>query len=313
MTALNTIVNSFTGPRCLRAALREKTAPIHRLLESLDRPTELRVSIPASVFGGDIFGVMSRHLREALVCPPAQPVSTPRAARRKRILQSVERSGFEKFGFPNPSNSFPLNETFESSTTSEAGTSGIRGFTDLQKNRILQIKPSSQETELAKEMQTAHPCVPQQPQPQLQQEIHTPTQTRTLRDAPALVSSLHRYWESIAETRATAHVQPQASLAEVLAARPGFPVSESDQRTAPRTWPTLAAAGVSEKLRAFSSISHPASKPNRLNSKSDGQVQNVFNIEVKNANQFAPDYDDLGERIAQILQEQALQHGIDIT
>ena len=91
MTPLTNLLGTLTGPRRLRSALRRKTTPIHSLLVALEGPTELRATIPAAVFGGDIFGVMSSQLREALIVPPPQhtTVSIPR---RKHTLPLLENS-----------------------------------------------------------------------------------------------------------------------------------------------------------------------------------------------------------------------------
>src|SRR5215212_1207278 len=89
MTGLNSVVRTLTGPRCLRLVLKQKTEPVRALIAALDGPGELQVRIPASVFGGDIFGVMSQQLRDALVfAPPAEaPASKPH---RRPTLLSAE-------------------------------------------------------------------------------------------------------------------------------------------------------------------------------------------------------------------------------
>src|SRR5688572_24730056 len=101
MTGLNSVVSTLTGPRRLRLALKRKTEPVRALIAALDGPGELQVRIPASVFGEDIFGVMSQQLREALAfSPPAQaPASKPH--RRRTLLSS------ENLLAQNPSHSFP--------------------------------------------------------------------------------------------------------------------------------------------------------------------------------------------------------------
>lgn len=312
MTGLHAVMNCFTGPRRLRSVLRQSTAPMHQLLKSLDGPTELRASIPATVFGGDIFDVMSQHLRAALMCPPPQRTSAPRSARRKHVLQSTGQSGFAKAGFQNPLDVFPLldsrlmRSTLSESTSTSAFSPvmldpmpALRRLDDSSGERVM-VHPrgNTNLTEVKKKNEILQ-------QPQIHQD------TRTLAVAPALVNSLQRYWELMPEKRETHTLQP--SHAEVLTGAAGFPITEPEQRTASRSWPTFTGNDVAEKLRAFGTGSHSSLKPTRSNTTPDHQVQNVFNIEVRNGNQNAPTYDDLGERIAAILHEQALQHGIDVT
>ena len=317
MTGLNSLRRSLTGPRCLRSVLRAKTTPIYCLLDSLAGPTELRVSIPASVFGGDIFGVMSQHLREALICPPPPPASVPRTPGRKRLLRSAENSAFQ-----NPANVFPP-PTFTAKYSTlpgasldfslrepEAWASGNGDLTEVSDTSgILQSNPTRQARRRLHENQRLQE---NQRSGRLQENLRLQA-NRTLHPEPALVNSLKRYWELISERHETSRLQLPPSLTEVLPGAANFPVSESDQRTTSHAWPVLAGAAVADKLRAFSAGSHPSLKPAQFNPTHDHQIQNVFNIEVKNANPLAPDYDDLGDRIAQILAEQALQHGIDIT
>src|SRR5262245_42663019 len=88
---LNSVVRVLTGPRRLRSALRQKTVAIGALLEALDGPGELRATIPAAVFGGDIFGVMSTQLRDSLIVPPPSTTTAP-IAHRKHTLPLLENS-----------------------------------------------------------------------------------------------------------------------------------------------------------------------------------------------------------------------------
>ena len=325
MSGLNSVLSSVTGPRRLRSVLRRTTAPIHCLLESLDGPTELRVSIPASVFGGDIFGVMSQHLREALICPPSQETTTASSARRNRVLRSADKPVSTNPVFTNPSDFFPsLAHTSKHSTLrAEPNKPGSSNVLPLQQKADAQTFGAFSEPGVegnSREFRWAETSVAGASAAGDFTAIGNgkSTDKHITPPAPALISSLGRYWESMSKRRETDQAQ-QPNHADVSAspeslARPAkFAVSGSDQRTAPPAWSTFGASDVAEKLRAFSAGSHASPKPARLNTTHDRQVQNVFNIEVKNANQYSPDYDDLGDRIAQILQEQALQHGIDIT
>lgn len=306
MTRLNTVLGTLTGPRRLRSALRQKTVGISRVLNGLSGPSELCVRIPAAVFGGDIFGVMSSQLRDALIVPQSAPV--PQVNRERRRLN--ELSAFE-----NSQNPFQLISQLHKPTTPWANsdheltrTSLASSETSTERSVPLfspletPISPEGIEEIRFDKTQSAKPAV----------KPVTPSTTRTLSLTPALVSSLNRYWQTVGQGHDTGHAQPQAS-AESPANATGFHVTDSEQHTAARAWSNLVGRDVSEKLRSFTNTTNPFQKPARLSSTPESQVQNVFNIEVNNANQHSANFDDLGDRIAQILHEQALQHGIDVT
>ncbi|HEX5883105.1 MAG TPA: hypothetical protein VFY67_01035 [Pyrinomonadaceae bacterium] len=314
MTRLNTVLGTLTGPRGLRSALRQKTVAIGRVLNGLDGPSELCVRIPAAVFGGDIFGVMSSQLRDALIVAQAAPV--PQVNRERRRLN--ELSAFENSQNPfqpisqlhKPSTNWPTfdNELTRTSLPSSEGSTkrsappfsppeegifrkGI-GASLAWEDWVKSVKPGVDPVTSARTKQ--FPATPPTPA------------------TAALVSSLNRYWQTVREGRDTSHAQPQA-LAETSANTTGFHVTDSEQHTAARAWSNLVGRDVSDKLRSFTNTTNPFQKPARLSSTPERQVQNVFNIEVNHANQHSANFDDLGDRIAQILHEQALQHGIDVT
>lgn len=306
MTRLNTVLGTLTGPRRLRSALRRKTVAIGRVLNGLSGPSELCVRIPAAVFGGDIFGVMSSQLRDALIVAHSAPVpQVNRERRRLNELSAVENS----------QNPFRLISELHKPTTQWANSGNELARTSLELSegsteRLVtlfspletQISPKRIEEISFDKTQSAKPTV----------KPATPSTTRTLSLTPALVSSLNRYWETVREGRDAGHALPQAS-AESAANTNGFHVTDSEQHTAARAWSNLVGRDVSEKLRSFTNTTNPFQKPARLSSTPERQVQNVFNIEVNHANQNSANFDDLGDRIAQILHEQALQHGIDVT
>ncbi len=315
MTGLNTVLGTLTGPGRLRSALRQKTVAINSLLVALDGPAELRVRIPASVFGGDIFGVMSSQLREALIVPPgpAPVISQPR---RKHSLPSTP-DPLAKYS----ENFSPLVDWLKQSTFPGGPIVPISERTlPLNQNTTVHNKGVSFPGPQASRLQgTATgflryragetPAVPGKSMT----ELRVSSSAKQLGLAPAFISSLKRYWESARERHDTGSAPTQGPLTATSASTVDFSVSEPEQRAAPPAWPNFVGRDVAEKLRSLTNATNPLQKPARLSSQLDRQIQNVFNIEVNHANQYAPAYDNLGDRIAEILHDQALQHGIDIT
>lgn len=312
MTGLNNVVRTMTGPGCLRSALKQKTAPIRTLIEALDGPGELRVRIPASVFGGDIFGVMSKQLREALVFAPPTETPTSKPHRRRTLLSSENLLG------QNPSNLFPpLAHGVNKSTLPSEPIPNV----STPKLETLTVQPSvsalsSPETQLSSLQRSAlsffkqaageAPAISDKKKSQL---TALSTQ-RCLPPIPALVASLNRYWHSIREVREIRGLNKTPVPQTLDTATPDAHVPAPEQPTTPRAWPSIVGREVSAKLSSFKDS---PLKPTRQSSRLDQQIQNVFNISVDHANHPSATYDDLGERIAEILHEQALQHGIDVT
>lgn len=313
MIGLNTVLATLTGPRRLRSALRQKTVAINRLLDALDGPCELRVTIPAAVFGGDIFSVMSSQLREVLIV--AQSAPAPQLNRERRRLNGSAAHP----AFKNSENPFPLTVdratsstqlvSFNHELTARAALAQSESPTGKQSSSAVFSPP---ETRISRQgIEDALPGQVSAVSVKSADNLAATLPTKHLSTTATLVSSLNRYWQAVRETRDARHSQPQRPT-DSPAHSASVPITEPEQRNASRPWPNLAGRDVSDKLRSFNTA-NPLQKSARLSSQPDRQIQNVFNIEVNHANQHVSNYDELGDRIAQILHEQALQHGIDVT
>ena len=319
MTPLNTVLGTLTGPRRLRSALRQKTVAINRLLDALDGPGEVRATIPAAVFGGDIFGVMSSQLREALIVPPPTAAGLSQPRRKQSLLSHTNSSAkHPQDGFPTLAARLTPATPFASTPTTfhrnsgrsslESAASGAYAITeDLTEQQPLAhalVPPVTRFHELSDVLR-------QQPIDSASRPPARLAQTARLAPAePCFVNSLNRYWQAAREARDTRHSGSQP-VTEFPANTVSFPAGDFEPGPAPRAWPTSAGRDVSQKLRSFVDVNVPLKS--RLSSAPDRQIQNLFNIEVNQASQQSSNYDDLGDRLAQILHEQALQHGIDVT
>lgn len=313
--SVDSLIRTFSGPKRLRSTLRQQTAPVRSLLVALDGAAELRVTLPASVFGGDIFGVMSQQLLEALIVPPPSPPSVSKP-HHKRSLPSTS----DPFA-QHPSNPWSL-------------------FVDRPRPSTLPGEPFTEASSPALSFLSSAPQVTEQgvtfsPAPRASRiqspfdKAETPASshreiehllpgsgTKQSPATSALVSSLKRYWQAAREERNTNHAPQSPTLPTGSPnGAANIPVRDLAEPQTPRAWPTFAGRDLSAKLRSFASNpSQPTAAPlTAARVESDRQIQNVFNIELNNANQHAPNYDDLGDRLAEILHEQALQHGIDVS
>jgi hypothetical protein len=314
MTGLDKVMGTMSGPQRLRSALKQKTRTFQTFITALDGPTELKTRIPVSVFGGDIFGVMSQQLREALLVSPPSAPSTSHPRHKHSLPSALDPLA------QHPSNRFPLfvDQLKHSTLSSEP-------VAEVSSEALSSLPPPQRTTEQATTFSPA-PRLSRGQSPN--HTIQTPTisrketnellSTSSTKNAPVvltLVTSLKRYWQSMREDRPSNQAPQSTTIATDSPKRAAsVPVSNADEPLTPRAWPTLVGRDLSEKLRSFGENAHQLARPPLRTSRvdSDRQIQNIFNIEFNNSNQHSPNYDDLGERIAEILHEQALQHGIDV-
>lgn len=137
--------------------------------------------------------------------------------------------------------------------------------------------------------------------------------------APVLVEKLREYWRLS---------RPENSP-EKISAYPGSPITDGGNADAsfpalprytpaPGSWPEMTGQQAAKNIDSFiSGRGTPGSvRSVRQVIQSDlpekVEIQNVFNIQVKNE-ESRENSRDLSEKIADILHEQALQHGIDVT
>jgi hypothetical protein len=326
MTTLNSFLATLNGPACLRAALRQKTVAISRLLVALDSPGELRVQIPAAVFGGDIFGVMSQQLRDALIVPPPPAPGTSRS-RRKQLLPTVEDSLAKHPKNPSQladrvKRSSLINETPAKTslpqTASFRNSEGVSSESlavvadPIKENRS--VLPAAVEAAVAAQLNAI--ASPFSPAASLSSKKLAAT--TDLANASALVNSLNRYWQLAREPKNAAETEKSGVAtvpSHVSHKLKASEAAEVDQQPASNSWPN-ALARESFARRTFSNdrLHSPTERAPKLEafpSFAERAVHPDFNFQP--TSNLGPHYDDLGERLAEILQEQALQHGIDIT
>ena len=323
MTTLNSFLATLNGPACLRSALRQKTAAISRLLVALDSTGELRVQIPAAVFGGDIFGVMSQQLRDALIVPPPPTPITSRSRRNHSLLPMIEDPLAKHSKNSSPladrlkrstlisetfAVSLPRTTTFRNSEGSSSESQAV--VTDpIKENRS--VLPSAVEAAVTAQLDAiASPASPS--------SASRGSTTDFAPTASALVNSLNRYWQLARETKNAAETDKSgvsAAPSHVSQKLKASEASEVDQGPASNSWAN-ALARESFARRTFSndrfhSATERAPKLEAFPSLAERAVHPDFNFQP--TSNLGPHFDDLGERLAEILQEQALQHGIDIT
>ena len=328
ITGVNTVVRTLTGPRRLRSALRQQTAPLTRLLVALDGPCELRATIPAAVFGGDIFGVISDQLRAALIAPPA---TAPVISRPHR-----------KHSLPSPANPFAKHsrDVFSENVFSplaarlkpltlpgETSVSPGMSFRNAEEPSLESLAEVSEDPPRQQIPATtlAH-ALPQSIAHALERSSLTGLSTigaarspdpRFAAAPPALVNSLNRYWQHSSETNRATRANESIAVSEQPGASRDATGSDVEQSRS-SVWPN---SMMTDAFKSRTSVNESRAPFNETTSRVAGRALRSehrnsgpnpdFNF--RGANNHAPHYDDLSDRLAQILHEQALQHGIDVT
>jgi hypothetical protein len=128
-------------------------------------------------------------------------------------------------------------------------------------------------------------------------------------------AKLKEYWQL---TRVQKTQAVTASPIEDTQDNPRARIPTGASRTelaAQRPWPDVAGGELADRIRAFSGQTMPQQQARSWppeSSQTPG-VQNVFHIELKNESGGDGSLADLSDKIADILREQALNQGIDIT
>lgn len=328
MTTLNNLLGTLTGPRRLRSVLRQKTVAISSLLVALERTAELRATIPAAVFGGDIFGVMSTQLRDALIVPPP-PASVVSRPHRKQSIALLENS-FAKHSKDLFSENVlsPLAARLKRLTlpgdTSLNPTTPFRNTEGLSSESLAEVSENSprQQTLASKR---AH-ALSQPIEHALQRSSVTglsaitaaTSSTPTFAPASnALVNNLNRYWQHALETNRASRANESIAANDQSGVSHHTTVSDLEQPGS-TVWSNPM---ITDDFKSRASVNERRSPLNETTNSVAGRAlrserpksgpEPDFNFHP--ANNHAPHYDDLGDRLAQILHEQALQHGIDVT
>jgi hypothetical protein len=323
-----------TGPSKLRSELRLKTKPLNRLLKAFKVIRTLQTQVPREVMGGDVLALMSEHLRQILsYSEPLEKVMAvtgkSRFTPQNKVPLDLEREGFslskgdagvtpagsakKPFYLPDLEKTVFQNQDLVSSTSllspryikkelkdvisKERNQSG-QPVTSLFVEKLREYRQLSQKSRI------------------LEGNLSHPTQVEKDRRgngflSPALLNSF---------------VEPR-SRPEILK-----PLEEEEKRNrtsfstlsnrtlTPRPWPEMTGQEIAEKLHAFVSGQRGFNSSEHIrqtipvNSPEKVEIQNIFHIEVKAAGDRDPgSLQDLSEKITDILRQQALQHGIDIT
>jgi hypothetical protein len=316
---VNSSLLNGTGPTRFRSELRHVTRPLSTLLTAITSSSStVRVKLPATIFGGDILSFMSRQLKESLEVAPAGETVVVNRSRPSRqssipdITRDIPRAGLTELvtsvtkphSFPEQLESFAGRREFASTPAVPETARGSFSSSVAGDSQSRSIFPSLTNNADASFQFVSEPGGP-----------HAARKQNGNGESALLEKQLRQYWQLAQEQRNQQPGFNQSNAAEV-SSQPEVPVVTeiSGEAFNSRSWHGSLGREISRKAR-LASAQLPGHTANNMSQRSTEKVeiQNVFNIEVKNQTDSTRGFDDLADRIAEILNEQALQHGIDVT
>jgi len=307
------LASRSTGPRRLRAQLARKTRPLRRSRWALASVRHLRGELPSTLLGSELWDVFSDRLRELLeepaygdvVSPVSRSTEAPTAlaptvnpSRRIESVPGTRPTGTRPVAVQPPGRLVrPLTS---SSTAALTGTS--------------EVDFPAHTTQVKRAVQLAVPDeVTQAPAGWRAQAIdRAPRDTPVFRPPSLLRRRINAYIATAAE--AVPAQPPEApDQSSDRPGRGGLPPVQWHRPAAGPAWPELAGADVGARLRSW----REQSRPRRAAIRSDEirrpevSIRNAFHVSIYGDQPQSTR--ELSDRVAAILREQALQHGIDIT
>jgi len=321
---MSTMVSKFmtraTGPTRFSTKLRISTEPVHNFFSSLGALNGLKEEVPESVLGGDIFSLLSQSLQQMLLQPePSEqekyPVRPPKAGfsvgpdhfdvkeTSKYLLKSSSPKE-SNFNFSPPLTSSESEKIPFSFTGSESRDGKKEPFNEPH-------TPEFSKSPSVLEPVGQHANRPSFAAGDSSNEV---VKERKERVNSIFVEKLREYWMLSEQGQRVERESSQRTDVEKEKGGNALPHTLPNRPLASRSWPQMTGGKVAQKLGAFFSGDIDASKgvgqTFHPGASEKIEIQNTFHIEVKSEGDRTT---DLSEKIADILREQALQHGIDIT
>jgi hypothetical protein len=321
LSGIQRLLANGTSPLEFRSTLRRKTKAIRQFGQPIERIKTLQARIPLTVSGGEIVELMSLRLRQLL-----QHAETP----EKILSLRKDRSGaaFGRIGNGNSKgNDFPDQPASVMEAAGPFFSSGPKSGNRADKPWITDSKDASTRAgawpSLSEESSTEilTKTVTSEILPErfaLEKRDPLPTRGRSgPLESSAFLRTLQQYGQ-FAHLEDAGEPDSENRPVPGLTGKkpPVFPASSREGRSA-GSWSEMPGQEVAERLRALTQGNGnlPSSSIREFASSSSGpvRVQNVFHIEVQGQGTGDASFGDLSTRLADILREQAVQHGIDLT
>jgi hypothetical protein len=321
---VSNLIEQGRRPHRLRMTLRAKTRPLRLVLHQATILRRVKTPAPINILGGELLGLLSLRLQSVLQADESLRIPIESSNRQVASWSSVPAVASSM-----PPAFSPVTVTQKLSNVA-SGTSSVNPLTGLR-----QFNPSGHRNRT----QSPTPFAASAPEHESQtvkmqaikllesessgkQETNLPSFEQPRRDrtpiaaTSVLAQKLKQYWElhHNQETMKKEAVQQRASNTQLNEAEL-HPQSTSRSRSA-SSWPEQTAQQLARQMRgAGRSLSSSQTRQQVQTGTPDKlEIQNIFNIELKSsAGNLTDTASELADSLSEILREQALQHGIDIT
>jgi hypothetical protein len=326
---MKTVVSSFLdkarGPRKLCSALGTKTKSLGTFMRSLGALKAVRAELPRDVMGGDLFELLSNRMRALLQNDEQRSDGMDEA--RPRTPKFTDHPAFTgplTQAFPSNNDSASVNpKGFATAETRSSSREEFLAKPDLRDARSLSnlFSPHPSRPSSRQEWMTMHSTVDDEQNLPARDEKMTLARRRESEMPRSLLSEkLREYWELSQSQQVEEKTSTGTAAAATKGILPQFPAPSrlSAERTQ-SSWPEITAQQLARKIRSSVDDRPSTHMTQTISSGAPGskekvEIQNVFNIEMNPGSGRSVDFtDDLSERLSDILLEQALQHGIDVT
>lgn len=316
-----------TGPGNMRKTLRKKTKSLRMLLKEFQVLDAVKTEIPKSVFGGDIFAMLSGRLQQLLQYPE-QPEQTGETAREKRSVSAP----VSNTSMNSKKEQIPLNklETKRASKEFDPGKAAFRKMgnyflpfgasnmtSETEPYALMPLKKDVRSTQVP-EMMGQYVSKSSK---SWEDDFSTGNHQMREKEMFLFVKKLREYWQlNQQEQSSTQSSRPVGSGEREESGNVSSLNALSHNPALTRPWPEITGQQLARNLRTAASgrgvsdVSKRIQQTIQSSPSEKIEIQNIFNIEMKSEDSNRVNSaTNLSEKIADILREQALQHGIDIT
>lgn len=320
-TGIDALLAAASGPKRLRQELQQKTESIAGLSRLLAAPETLQSSIPSGLLGGELLALLSNRLQKALLfAAEGSPQTSPQPGTHIADLppEAAPSAAGERRTF------LPLAPTAAAAFTQVPGASQSAGSPKepLAQPGATRARKRPWETAIQSSARPgpdpgpAHPAPEHRNRPILAPQPQ-PRAAGRLRSETPLARQLRRYWQR-SEPETTSPLPADLPGAEARR-QSGSSWPHPALNPAPaRTWPDLVGQATARKVNELQRHAYGAGEQSQqavhAGAPENVEIRNVFNIALPGSDDgYLQASTQLAESIADILREQALQHGIDLT
>ena len=308
-----------TGPTRLRSELRRQTHALRKLSLQMGGTDQFKTTFPQTIFGGDLLELLSDRLQAKLLVDSAQsPVeqtSTPNRQWHEQISipassLSTQAKANNLSASPEKSNPFkleqdtdPLQKTWPQPSISTP-TANLQQSTNplgvvSKANYYREKQLLAEELE---ETRTYEPVLPKK------------SRDHSANVFSALVKQLDTYWQ-LSQSQGLSNSSTSYPTSDFVRGTKSVIPEIIQHSPNKQAWPDKVGKHTASKLQEILTTAPNTSKtlsesitlPEKL------ELHNTFHIETKGPSGGEGTTNELAERLSEILREQALQHGIDIT